>query len=127
MNAHSAADSTVLSSVTPFLTVPAQCGSPYLGRQLLRKRRGSSRIVGGSESEAHSWPWQVSLQFSDGFHFCGGSLISDSWVVTAAHCVSGYAKRYYTKHFIFSLTVIAFACAQISYSYLKYFSMSLLC
>ncbi|KAJ7994519.1 hypothetical protein DPEC_G00250320 [Dallia pectoralis] len=47
---------------------------------------GYARIVNGEEAVPHSWPWQVSLQDSTGFHFCGGSLISENWVVTAAHC-----------------------------------------
>ncbi|XP_034016907.1 chymotrypsin A-like [Thalassophryne amazonica] len=38
------------------------------------------------EAVPHSWPWQVSLQESSGFQFCTGSLISENWVVTAAHC-----------------------------------------
>ncbi|XP_039974435.1 trypsin-2-like isoform X2 [Xiphias gladius] len=42
------------------------------------------RIVGGYTCEAHSKPWQVSLNI--GYHFCGGSLISDQWIVSAAHC-----------------------------------------
>nr|XP_042910694.1 cubilin-like [Parasteatoda tepidariorum] len=49
------------------------------------------RQVGGVEAVPNSWPWQVSLQHSNkkepNDHFCGGSLISPQWVVTAAHCV----------------------------------------
>ncbi|XP_072535828.1 serine protease 1-like [Salminus brasiliensis] len=47
------------------------------------------KIVGGYECKAHSKPWQVSL--NTGYHFCGGSLIRDQWVISAAHCwVSPY-------------------------------------
>ncbi|XP_076006161.1 trypsin-3-like isoform X1 [Genypterus blacodes] len=42
------------------------------------------KIVGGYECPSHSVPYQVSL--NAGYHFCGGSLISSQWVVSAAHC-----------------------------------------
>nr|BAA82364.2 trypsinogen 3 [Paralichthys olivaceus] len=42
------------------------------------------RIVGGYECAQHSQPWQVSLNL--GYHFCGGSLINDQWIISAAHC-----------------------------------------
>ncbi|XP_018423262.1 PREDICTED: chymotrypsinogen A-like [Nanorana parkeri] len=47
---------------------------------------GYARIVNGETAVSGSWPWQVSLQYTSGFHFCGGSLINSLWVVTAAHC-----------------------------------------
>ena len=51
-----------------------------------------TRIVGGMEAEARAWPWQVALISSQGAdikQFCGGSVIHEKWVLTAAHCVDG--------------------------------------
>uniref|UniRef100_H3CCR9 Ovochymase 1 n=1 Tax=Tetraodon nigroviridis TaxID=99883 RepID=H3CCR9_TETNG len=50
-----------------------------------------SRIIGGQESWAHSWPWQVSLQFAT-MPACGGAIISPLWVLSAAHCFRRYSK-----------------------------------
>ncbi|KAI1241472.1 hypothetical protein IHE44_0004945 [Lamprotornis superbus] len=47
-----------------------------------------NRIVGGSGAVLGQWPWQVSLHVQ-GTHVCGGSIITHSWIVTAAHCVEG--------------------------------------
>uniref|UniRef100_A0A8C3T457 Peptidase S1 domain-containing protein n=1 Tax=Chelydra serpentina TaxID=8475 RepID=A0A8C3T457_CHESE len=42
---------------------------------------GVDKIIGGYECSPHSQPWQVSL--NTGYHFCGGSLITDQWVVNS--------------------------------------------
>ncbi|XP_077419053.1 chymotrypsin B-like [Vanacampus margaritifer] len=74
----------VLWIISCFALVSAAygCGTPAIAPEVT----GYARIVNGEEAVPHSWPWQVSLQQSNGFHFCGGSLINENWVVTAAHC-----------------------------------------
>ncbi|XP_069044038.1 ovochymase-like isoform X2 [Lepisosteus oculatus] len=57
---------------------PGECGQARL----------NPRIVGGDSAPAGYWPWQASLQYY-GFHICGGSLINQQWVLTAAHCTYG--------------------------------------
>ena len=44
----------------------------------------SVRIVGGTETTIKQWPWQTAI-FGNGT-FCGGTLITPTFVVTAAHC-----------------------------------------
>ncbi|XP_030639319.1 trypsin-2-like [Chanos chanos] len=56
------------------------------------------KIVGGYECKRHSQPWQVSL--NAGYHFCGGSLINQNWVVSAAHCYKSRIEVRLGEHHI---------------------------
>jgi secreted trypsin-like serine protease len=53
----------------------------------------SAEIVGGNVAPAGKWPWQVALLWPnepDNWYaqFCGGTLVDELFVVTAAHCVT---------------------------------------
>lgn len=63
----------------------AECGRPAVMPSV------NVRVVGGVEAMPHSWPWQVSLQTSSRGHFCGGSIINEQWIVSAAHCAPGFS------------------------------------
>lgn len=45
------------------------------------------RIVGGHNADKGEWPWIAAL-FNGGRQFCGGSLIDNIHILTAAHCVA---------------------------------------
>jgi len=51
------------------------------------------RIVGGNQAVSGSWPWQIGLTMASGYSpFCGGVIISNKWILTAAHCVDTVSR-----------------------------------
>jgi len=53
-------------------------------------RNTSDRIVGGLQAFPGQFPFIASLKrfnYGQYFHFCGGSALSTSYIITAAHCV----------------------------------------
>src|SRR6218665_1601488 len=68
-----------------------QCG-------ISKSAPGPSYFWGGEEAIPNSWPWHVLLRCTDTDternlvvieqrDSCGGSIISENWVITAARCM----------------------------------------
>merc|ERR1711890_147904 len=48
----------------------------------------TAKIVNGQDAQEFEWPWiaRLSVSYDSGTYQCGGSLIADQWILTAAHC-----------------------------------------
>jgi trypsin len=57
------------------------------------KRDASRLIVGGVEARRGEFPYIVQIQFGS-IHYCGGSIINENFILTAAHCSSYPASSY---------------------------------
>ncbi|XP_030043986.1 serine protease 52-like [Microcaecilia unicolor] len=73
----------------------AGCGSRYEDFELEKNNNSlkESRIIGGMNAVPREWPWAVSLQINK-IHFCGGSILSYWWILSAAHCFQDSKSKY---------------------------------
>ncbi|XP_067863976.1 chymotrypsinogen A-like [Heptranchias perlo] len=72
---------TLLLALPLLAENPIKCGT----RKVTSK--GTGKAFRGKELQTSNWPWQVSLELvAENKHFCGGAIINEYWIITAAHC-----------------------------------------
>lgn len=56
-----------------------------------------TKIIGGEETSIRLFPWQVAISAST-THMCGGSILSPTKILSAAHCYASYTQAQLLKH-----------------------------
>lgn len=82
-----------LTSTTPRPVTPRPTTKP--AKEKVSGRTGcgengvhiNSRIVGGKPADKGEWPWMAALLRDGDDQYCGGVLITNRHILTAAHCV----------------------------------------
>lgn len=85
------------SNDTRFVDLPLGHGGQDGGKGALESR-GVGKIVGGDPAEPGRYPYMATLVTSDGRLVCGGTLISPSFVLSAAHC-QGFATQVFVGRY----------------------------
>lgn len=78
---------TILHSFKMFLLISVLC-TVFLGNLSCYLGQLESRIVYGKKANIDDYPHLVQIRNNVGNYICGGSIISDSWILTAGHCIN---------------------------------------
>ncbi|XP_074603910.1 uncharacterized protein LOC141857319 isoform X2 [Brevipalpus obovatus] len=74
--------------VIPRANIEDICGKPTKAHPTNQKPSldSNGKIVGGANAQKGAFPWQVMFWDSQRKSFCGGALLNERWIATAAHC-----------------------------------------
>lgn len=78
---------TTTTTSSPSVAPPAAAAPVDASCGAKNGYQDQERIVGGHNADVGEWPWIAAL-FNGGRQFCGGSLIDDRHILSAAHCVA---------------------------------------
>ena len=79
-----------------YTSSPCQCGK----RNDDNER--TTKIVQGEEAQPHEFPWQAVILFQNRLA-CGGTLISNKWILTAEHCFRNPLTQSKLPHSLFQV------------------------
>ncbi|XP_045618724.1 coagulation factor X isoform X1 [Procambarus clarkii] len=89
--------STTTTSTTTTTTKPSTGGEeprPTRGCGINTKKSLFNRIVGGKPADPKDWPWMAALlKSSTNTQYCGGTLVTDRHILTAAHCLKPFTAK----------------------------------
>ncbi|GAU92925.1 hypothetical protein RvY_04939-2 [Ramazzottius varieornatus] len=81
-----------IAPITRALTAPKET---LLNAMAERYGKVTQRILRGEAASPQGTPWNVAI-YKNGEFICSGTLISESWIITAAHCMEGMHQFYWT-------------------------------
>ncbi|CAF1400682.1 unnamed protein product [Adineta steineri] len=65
----------------------------------------NARIINGEDAVPYSWPMMVSLTKAGLGHFCGGTILDEWHILTAAHCVDSYYSGVTSSDFMIAANI----------------------